>query len=787
MKALINTRYFVTLVIVVILGGCAFVANSRLDGMFGPVVPQQRMAAAGSERGDIYHQRVKPLIENRCVVCHGCYDAPCQLKLSSAQGIDRGASKTTVYDGTRLRAAPTSRLYIDYDSTAQWRENGFYPVLNDRNQDAMTNQQASVMSRLLALKQQHPLPEGGALADHFDFSLDREQQCPKLSELDSFEQKFPYWGMPFGLPALNQAEDQVLQDWLRDGAKMAPLQALGADYSDQVALWETFLNGDSVKQQLAARYLYEHWFIAHLYFSELPPGEFFRIVRSRTPPGQAIDIIATRRPYDDPGVERVYYRLWRERGTLLEKTHMPYALNSARLDKYTKLFMQAEYEVESLPSYRPHIASNPFKAFEAIPTVVRYKFLLEEAQFTIMNFIKGPVCRGQVALNVINDHFWVFFVKPAVKNYQQDSAFYSEEQDKLALPSEAESNAYILTNWLKYSSLQNEYMLNKAGRMNEAFPNGEHLTTNGIWDGDGDNSNAALTVFRHFDSATVLKGLVGRPPQTAWVVDYGLLERIHYLLAAGFDVYGNLGHQFNTRLYMDFLRIEGEFNFLSLLPPESRTAELQHWYQGVSQAQRDNLLAPHKLFTQPSGVVYKTDHPKQELFQLLQQKLAPVLANEHSLENSDVPVAHREILDKLHGIKGGAVTLMPQVTFLTVQSNDATRQYTVLRNNAHSNITSLLNENENRLPQNDTITVVNGLVSAYPEAFINVNETQLDDYVTDFLAMRHPDDYKKLLDKFGIRRTDSEFWPHSDAVHAWHKKHSPYRAGLFDYNRLESR
>jgi len=47
-----------------------------------------------------------------------------------------------------------------------------------------------------------------------------------------------------------------------------------------------------------------------------------------------------------------------------------------------------------------------------------------------------------------------------------------------------------------------------------------------IWDGDGANPNAALTVMRHFDSATVVQGLVGEPPKTAWLVDYSLLERI---------------------------------------------------------------------------------------------------------------------------------------------------------------------------------------------------------------------------------------------------------------------
>jgi Fatty acid cis/trans isomerase (CTI) len=44
---------------------------------------------------------------------------------------------------------------------------------------------------------------------------------------------------------------------------------------------------------------------------------------------------------------------------------------------------------------------------------------------------------------------------------------------------------------------------------------GEGVTPRLLWDGDGTNANAALTVFRHFDSATVVKGLVGRAPKSA--------------------------------------------------------------------------------------------------------------------------------------------------------------------------------------------------------------------------------------------------------------------------------
>ena len=787
MKIFPKSKSTVFIVIVAILGACAIFANIHFNNMFSAAEPQFRMVANNSTPAIIYHEQVQPIIEKRCVVCHGCYDAPCQLKLSAAQGIDRGASKALVYDGTRITAEPPRRLFVDHDSTEAWRNNGFYAVLNERQQSPDLNQQAGVMARLLSLKQQHPQPKGTILPKQFDFSLDREQQCPTDGEIDNYAENFPDWGMPFGLPALSKSEDKILQDWLRNGAKMAPLLPLDSVYNEQVTVWENFLNGDSLKEQLVSRYLYEHWFIAHLYFSELPAGKFFKVVRSRTPPGQPIDIIATRRPYDEPGVERVYYRLWRERASILEKTHMPYALNSDRLKKYTQLFLQDNYQVHRLPSYKPEVASNPFKAFEAIPSIARYKFLLEEAEFTIMNFIKSPVCRGQVALNVINDHFWVFFANPNEKSAKEHSAFYDDQQEQLALPSAAESNAYIVTNWLKYSKLQQTFMHNKAIKMNKAFPNGEHLSSELIWAGDGNNSNAALTIFRHIDSATVIKGLVGRPPQTAWVIDYGLLERIHYLLAAGFDVNGNIGHQLNTRLYMDFLRIEGEFNFLALLPPETRKQELKQWYQGVSESQREYLMTPHKLFSQPSGIDYHSKQPKQELYQLLQQKLSPVLVKDNNLDSPHTPNNHRQALDKLQTLLGGPITLLPQITFLSIQEADKTHYYTVLRNNAHRNITSLLNEDENRVPEQDTITVTRGLVGAYPDVFVNIDQSQLNSYIGSMLALSTKADYQKLMDQYAIRRTDPNFWQHSDKVHADNKLRYPIKAGLFDYNRLQNR
>ena len=117
-----------TLFGLILLSGCAYLGAAHYDELFGKEQPQERVVAAASAKGVEFLTDVKPVLDSRCVVCHGCYDAPCQLKLSSVEGIDRGLSKERVYDGTRLLAQEPSRLLFDALDTAQWREKGFTPA-----------------------------------------------------------------------------------------------------------------------------------------------------------------------------------------------------------------------------------------------------------------------------------------------------------------------------------------------------------------------------------------------------------------------------------------------------------------------------------------------------------------------------------------------------------------------------------------------------------------------------------------------------------------------------------
>lgn len=737
--------------------------------------------------GVSYARSIQPLLDRRCTVCHACYDAPCQLKTASWEGLARGANKKRVYDATRLLAASPTRLYVDAHKASEWRKKDFFPVLAEQPGDGMN----AVLPRMLALKQRQPWPPQNGNAPKLDLSAERSNTCPAEAEMDAYEQATPLAGMPFGLPGLSPEEHQRLMRWVQQGARYEGPAPLSAALRQEVARWEAFLNGSTLKQRLFARYVYEHLFLAHLYFNVEGERRYFKLVRSSTPPGEAVRIIATARPVDAPGVERVWYRLEAERESIVAKTHLPYLLDDKRMARWRELFLSPDYTVKALPGYSEDTAANPFATFADLPVGARYRFMLDEAEFTIMGFIKGPVCRGQLALNVIDDQFWVAFLAPSEHYDQGTDKLLQEEQKLMRLPT-GSSNTGLLGTWLRYGQLNLRYNQARNALVIQALQKPENLNLKLIWDGrDGNgkyNDNAALTVFRHFDSASVVKGFVGDAPKTAWVIGYPLLERIHYLLVANYDVYGNLGHQTNSRLYMDYLRAEGEFNFLAFLPKEQRIPVRDYWYRNVDDATRQQVYGgPATTLDVDSGVRYKTQDARLELMQLLKQRLAPALNTRFDWRQR-TPAALQALLQPYTTLSGAALQWMPETAVMVVELPDGKQlNYTLLRNTAHASVTHLLGEELALLPEEDTLTLLPGIVGAYPNAFYRLRAAELPELAAAISRLKSEKDYAALAQRWAVRRDTPDFWAFSDALLDRQAQDEPVSSGILDYSRLEYR
>ncbi|EPN67186.1 esterified fatty acid cis/trans isomerase, partial [Pseudomonas syringae pv. actinidiae ICMP 19101] len=123
-----------------------------------------------------YVQDIQPILTEKCVACHACNDAPCQLNLGSGEGLSRGASKIPVYQGERSETVAPTRLFYDARNTDAWRGKGFYSVLEAQGG------QAALMARMLDLGRSAPLPANSKIPDEIALGLNRENVCPLPGE-----------------------------------------------------------------------------------------------------------------------------------------------------------------------------------------------------------------------------------------------------------------------------------------------------------------------------------------------------------------------------------------------------------------------------------------------------------------------------------------------------------------------------------------------------------------------------------------------------------------------------
>jgi len=111
----------------------------------------------------------------------------------------------------------------------------------------------------------------------------------------------------------------------------------------------------------------------------------------------------------------------------------------------------------------------------------------------------------------------------------------------------------------------------------------------------------------------------------------------------------------------------------------------------------------------------------------------------------------------------------------------------LVRNSAHSNVAELFREARRRLPEEDTLLALDGVVGAYPNAFYTVDLAELANFTDAVARLEQEEDLVALTDRFGVRRTDLRFWPLSDAIHAEWRRSAGQEAAILDYSRFENR
>lgn len=754
--------------------------------LHSPTLPQ--MTLESFKEKDFYTTDIQPIFDSRCVACHSCFNSPCQLNLSTYEGIIRGANKISIYDFPKLESRRPTRLFIDAHSVAEWRKLNFYPVINE-NRNTTVSPLSTILKNFSGI-------ESGKQT-YYDSENSRVcVQNNTEKDWAEYLKTNPAGRMPFGFPGLTKEELDKIMLWQEKGSLGPSAAALEKrvlshpDIAQLVTSWENLLNQNSIKAQLSSRYIYEHLFLAHLYFQE-HPNLAFRLVRSKTSQND-IEEFSSLYPFDNPE-KKFSYRLRPITNTRTHKDHIPYLLSKEKMEKWKKYFYESEWAFipEKMPPY-DRSGGNPFKTFEAIPVKSRYQFLLDDAGYHVMTFIKGPVCRGQTALNVINDNFWVFFLDPEKDPLIRSSETYKKVSAIMEMPAQIKGDfAPSLDFREKYwNALKYKYDYLKLQN---------DLHENSLWDGQRKNTNSALTVYRHFNSATVLRGLQGQLPKTAWVLDYHVFETIYYNLTAGYNVFGPILHQLNSRLFMEISRIASEDLFISLLPESERLKTRAEWNIPTPKKQASLL---HKIFEIFRGdenekmnfdfpyygkdLIVKRinqdsiDHPqgKDEFLMYLKNKF---FSKEQVVGSRKEPNKDLQILTTL---PWQAIQHFPNTLFIKYKDKEI---YTWIHNKDHYNVGMLFFEDERRRPENDSLDLLSGVASSYANYFLVLkDEHEVKTLVKELKGATTKDQVINALKIYGISRFNPNFWSYYD----WFTQHTAdslsHESGLLDLNRYEN-
>jgi hypothetical protein len=213
-----------------------------------------------------------------------------------------------------------------------------------------------------------------------------------------------------------------------------------------------------------------------------------------------------------------------------------------------------------------------------------------------------------------------------------------------------------------------------------------------------------------------------------------------------------------------------------------RVVSITPWYQGVIDTTRTRVRRELASLTAEPRIAYKTGQPELEFDALLEQRVAKVEAHGFDLAGAYAGAD----LARLNQLRGEAASFMPELSVAAV--SDASGElhcFTISRDSAHTNVSQLFNEEDRRIPTEDSLHVVPGFLGAYPNAFFAVPEGELAAFSKAIEELHSAEDYRALRLRFGVLRNNPGFWAFSDRLHAAYRKAQPLESGVLDYNRLE--
>lgn len=743
---------------------------------------------------DRYIDDIQSIFSRRCVSCHSCNSGPCQLNLTSFEGLMRGISKDNPHDLDRKFKAVERARMSDHYTVEKYRSIGFYPVVNQSVYP--TENEKSIMYLALTHGENNPPPSKEEIRKLGLHQENENYQCPvNEKEFEEFTIKFPFGGMPFGCPNIEKDYVNTLKKWILDGA-MGPSEETQKNLQEplitqhtqdtslsMVEEVESFLNQDSLEWQAVARYIYEHAFSLDIHF-ENHPGEFYRIVRSRTKSPQPIDLIVTEFPTDDPNIgdARVFYRLEKMAQVIEMKKHSPWKLDLDELAEIENIFFESPWSLAELPSY----PDNPFEWFQVIPAKSRARYVIRYAKEIWHSIARGSICHSRQASFIEPDYGWYLTLKPESDPTVLNPTLGMGDFDAFyQYPSES-TFAFGLIGFhrdpLRYrSALENV--------LREIKPEGIGIE---------DIADDFFFGLRHETSMEFFNGKntpVPGYPKFRRILTYAAHEQFYYRAVVQYRWWGAAFEKAQAFIYSVYIRTFGENLFASLHPDPGERKKLRNSYTSFVGRTFYHL---HEDFSKGRGSTVPADWDYEMITRKILEKARGPLSEEvDNLNNWPMTDLHKEIAPEITNIEqweAGIRTLtgkkasypqyIPNVVHIRLD-NEHLYTFFVERRHLNNKIPKL--EKSDRKPADDILHAWKGFTGAFPHLFIDLSFEQASEFLTELSQIDSVQDWIAFDDKYGIDRNDEEFWPFSDWLHGWVSENLGAAGGILDLRNYDLR
>ncbi|MCO4793470.1 MAG: fatty acid cis/trans isomerase [Bacteriovoracaceae bacterium] len=748
-----------------------------------------------SESKDVFYGQVKPILDKRCVACHSCRESECRLKLTSLEGLIRGAH-TKKNTGGVLTDVTRNKLFHDAAGEAEWRKRGFYSVLKSplgiqrrmrRSGSRDRLGRNSILTAALANKY-----ENQEVLDRLDLMGPDNNSCGEGRK--SYD-NVP--GMPYKMHPLRPVEFATLFNWSnsRGNADLPSAETLlmltTPKNPEIVRKWENFFNHSSAKAKWTSRFLYEHLFLARLYFEE-SPGEFYELVRSKTAYPKPIVVSPTIHAFDKPKVEGFYYRLRKIHSTIVDKNHFVYEVNDNILKELKEMFWNIDWGHGNNHVKFSFKNTNPLVAFKHIPAKSRYTWMLKNAHLLLDISARSQNCRTEGASAPYWDNMLHVFIKPdSDPTVAYGKKFYDEAGKYLPIPNVTGGR---ISPFRDFNKEQRKYAKIKSKYSKKLHPEG--LTVDDIWLGDNEeDKNAIVTVLRHQWTASTVKGQPGKMPRSALLMDFAIFERYFYLCNVATEISEALLGQSRVVTYLFDVKKEAENHLLSLIPPKHR--------DGIRQSLVEGLDANYQFingFTYPyneeNGFTFeKVSSYSGFLWEILEKTFKPEVVGERSFVIKSGFMSENNTktkLENLSDIKGTMGTHMPNVSYLRVANEDGSIEYFTITANRYYKTRNKLSftdtnfEKTQRRPELDYLEIFEGIFINFPEKIYMINSNEVDDFIKDLKVLTSRGRFMAFNKVYGLDQNSEDFWTIIDEVNSTYIRKNPIHGGIIDLHRYGS-